>query len=223
MSRQHQGGKVSLLMSLYSGSFYSLVQQSRPPSPTHTFLAVRYLAPWPKSYPFMSRVLSHALLYVLHTPRSFICPPSLGRRGIAIFPHVAICDEKYKSWKAKFGSEYPRQPLCLKLGAFYGAASGTSWSGRFDLSICTAEKANSILNRLLLDSPLGSQFLKHGSKGPQDSLIYQIKKSVSRYAALAHPIEAIGTFAVDEVHEIADPRRYDLSHFKGAWAQTLTH
>lgn len=77
-----------------------------------------------------------------------------------------------------------------------------------------------ILNRLLMDSPLPVKtFLQRDepidiqaenrqvSGDIQTEMMRHIKDSVSKYGALAHPIEAIGTVVVDEIHELSDPSR----------------
>lgn len=126
-----------------------------------------------------------------------------GRKCLALFPQISICEEKLSGYRKKFQSE---GCMALNIGALYGDSK--TWTSKYDVSICTAEKANNLLNRILLENPITAWLSNELNQN--SSFIATMKASMKEFAANTHPIEQLGTIIIDEAHELSDPNRWAI-------------
>ncbi|KAL8450751.1 hypothetical protein Emed_002389 [Eimeria media] len=69
-----------------------------------------------------------------------------GVRSLVVVPHVSLCAERVQHLRQLLS------PLALRVEAFHaGANAASSWYVGVDVAICTLEKANLIINRLVQD------------------------------------------------------------------------
>ncbi|CDJ50716.1 DNA polymerase theta, putative [Eimeria brunetti] len=69
-----------------------------------------------------------------------------GVRSLVVVPHVSLCAEKVQHLRQLLG------PLTLRIEPFHaGANAASNWYAGIDVAVCTLEKANMIINRLVLD------------------------------------------------------------------------
>lgn len=73
----------------------------------------------------------------------------LNDTGIIILPYVSIVSEKMRYLKKMYASEN------IKIAGMYGNAPHVNFDD-VDLAICTIEKANSLVNKILEEGKAGS-------------------------------------------------------------------
>ncbi|GBG67879.1 hypothetical protein CBR_g998 [Chara braunii] len=74
---------------------------------------------------------------------------STGRRAMLVLPYVALCAEKAEHVEALL------EPLGKRVRSFFGTFGGSTLPKDTDLAVCTIEKANALVNRLLEEGRLG--------------------------------------------------------------------
>ncbi|CDJ58028.1 DNA polymerase theta, putative [Eimeria maxima] len=149
-----------------------------------------------------------------------------GVRSLVVVPHVSLCAEKVQHLRHLLG------PLTLRIEAFHaGANAASNWYAGIDVAVCTLEKANMIINRLVLDllvpeiataestgdSPEPPVECKVPGKssfcGPQDEVCYwasQCWDSVCCRMPVIGEHFPVGLVCVDELHFVGDPQRGHL-------------
>ncbi|CDJ26857.1 DNA polymerase theta, putative [Eimeria mitis] len=162
-----------------------------------------------------------------------------GVRSLVVVPHVSLCAEKVQHLRQLLG------PLTLRIEAFHAGArtplllscvvelidAASNWYAGIDVAVCTLEKANMIINRLVLDllvpeaataedaeaipePPIKCELPENGCDlGTLDesySWASEWWDSVCRRMPAVGEHFPVGLVCVDELHFVGDPQRGHL-------------
>ncbi|KAL8425333.1 hypothetical protein Efla_001715 [Eimeria flavescens] len=149
-----------------------------------------------------------------------------GVRSLVVVPHVSLCAERVQHLRQLLS------PLALRVEAFHaGANAASNWYAGVDVAICTLEKANLIINRLVQDSLIPQvATAQEAGEPPQDYADSKRQRASiapcckddsadwardcweilrSRLPSVAGELP-VGLVCVDEIHFVGDPQRGHL-------------